>query len=298
MNTEQSHSCGPRGREQLLEKLSSMKTEGVGVQDRLRYLAELPPLELRERFTLEDAFDAEREVLSSRLEQLAELDGTVRQLSSSWRGSPLEELELRAGAALLELLAELVKEAKRRELRSESELLSQVWTWAPDISGTWPWLTAWKDPRVKELAGTWHRELLEEVELEPSRREFELRREDEPMARAFELAEVRDVTEPRVQDWTQALRDVTLEKWEFRFAADAHVGGRGMGRAWLWTLEDGDGYAKLEVTDNVIRLSASSPRLREEGDGVRQLERELTSRQMGDVFIDPTQLVLEAFGAP
>lgn len=280
-----------------------MKSQGAGVKERIDFLT-AEGRRAHPDFTIEDAYDAERDVLSARLESITELDHAVRQLTSSWQGSPLGDDELEAGGALLEHLAELVKQAKSRELRSESELLSQVWTWGPDISGTWPWLTAWQDPRVKELAADAPLEVIE-VELDdPGRARYELRREEVAVSHV-EVAKIahRDMR-PRVEDWTRALRDVTLEKWVFRLESDGHVAGHGPGHAWLWGLESdelGSSYAKLEFVQfepgrGLVRLSASSPRLREEGDEVRQLERELDDREWFETNLDPTQLVQEALG--
>lgn len=287
----------------LLDDLNSMKREGSSPIERLEYLMAKGP-ELRHDFTYSDAFDAERQVLTTNLERLAELEHAVQQLRMSWVGAPATETELAAGTSLLEHLGALVKEAKSRELRSEGELLSQVWTWSPDISGTWPWLTAWKDPRVQELARTTAPrdvEPLKDVELEPSGARYELHQDEVAVPLEREVARIPEAPQtPRVEEWTRALREITLEKWEFRFAADGHVGGHGMGRTWLWMLEDddsGSSYAKLEITQRLVRLSASSPRLREEGDGVRHLEREMTDIEKRGIFLDPFPLVKEAFGA-
>jgi hypothetical protein len=139
----------------LLEQLSSMKSEGLGARERLDFLREEGP-ELVKDFSFEDAFDAEARTRYARLEHLDDLAGDFRELETSWSSSPLPEDVRQAGSKLFKHLAGFVGDAQAAERHSEIEMLSQIWDWAPDIRWLYPWLTAWtgaaqEPPTVNEL---------------------------------------------------------------------------------------------------------------------------------------------------
>ena len=128
--------------QQLLEKLGSMKAEGLGARERIDFLQVQGP-ELAEDFSIEDAFDADARASSTRIAQLGELSSHVQQLETTWRGAPISSDIRDAGSNLIGHINGFVKEAQKLEHKSEIDMLSQLWEHGPDVTDVWPELTAW-----------------------------------------------------------------------------------------------------------------------------------------------------------
>lgn len=135
--------------QQLLERLGSMKAQGLGARERLDFLQSQGP-ELAEGFSIEDAFDADARASSARISQLGELDACVRQLETAWRGAPIPSDVRTAGSSLIGHISGFVQGAQKTERESEIDMLSQLWETAPDVSGTWPELRGFQ-PRRKTV---------------------------------------------------------------------------------------------------------------------------------------------------
>jgi len=147
VNTTDTTTESPRLRSvrELLEHLNSLKTDGLGAQERLDFLRQAGPA-LIKNFDFADAFDLEAKTMAARLEQLEELSSDFEQLSQTWRTSPLAEDVREAGGNLLGHLQGFIKEGIRDERKSEIDLLSHVWGSPPDLRWLYPWMTAWTGP--------------------------------------------------------------------------------------------------------------------------------------------------------
>jgi hypothetical protein len=106
-----------------------------------------------------------------------------------------------------------------------------------------------------------------------------------------------DLAQLRQEAWTQALRDVSLETWEFRTEVAGHLGDWGQGTALLWKhgLES-HSSARLEWAPSReghvnVRLFVSSEKL-----GARELKREVSDAQLAELHVDPSSFVQAALG--
>lgn len=123
--------------QELLNELDQMKNKGLSAQERLDFILDQGS-NFVEEFSVEDAFDLEHRARSKRLEQLKELGSTLRTHTTQWEGAPVEEPVKEAAGKLLGHLNVFVKKAEDRERKSEIEMLSALWEWAPDVSEIWP----------------------------------------------------------------------------------------------------------------------------------------------------------------
>jgi len=322
----------------LLDHLNSLKNDGLGAQERLDFLMSSGPA-LVPGFSFQDAFDAEARTMRARLQQIEDMDIDFRQLMSSWRAAPIKEDVRQAGGKLFEHLQGFIGDARKAEVKSEIEMLSQVWDDSPDLRHLYPWLTAWtgqipevvktipfhpEDMAEPESSTPEEEDVLDEdatagmkadlerqvTELDQGkhlRRDYEVKKSSSDEAQGTEggrvvssvARHVLNITEatPRIRQeaWTEALRDISLEKWEFRTEAKGHLGEWGHGQAMLWKhgLESYSG-ARLEWAPSReghqnVRLYISSDAL-----GPRELKRELTDAQLLELHVDPSSLVEEA----
>lgn len=155
---------------------------------------------------------------------------------------------------------------------------------------------------------------------EPETRGFPVTRIDEAVsvveegrvvAKVGEKATTDEAPDPdklRERVWTQALRDVTLERWQLRVQAHGHIGGVGMGTALIWQNEEKSAHeARLEMIDLLksasgieaepsedakfeVRLYVDSPKL-----GRRSLSKTMTRKELDELHLDPAPFVEEAF---
>ena len=123
--------------QELLTELDEMKNKGLSAQERLDFILDQGS-NFVEEFSIEDAFDLEHRARSKRLEQLEELGSTLRTHTTQWKGAPVEDPVKEAADKLLGHLNVFVKKAEDRERKSEIEMLSALWEWAPDVSEIWP----------------------------------------------------------------------------------------------------------------------------------------------------------------
>ena len=125
---------------QLLAELDLMKNKGIGARDRLDFILE-HGVGLMEEFDLQDAFDVEARARSNRLRQLDDLRSSMTNTEQLWSGGPLLEDVKEAASNLFGHLHRFLKDALSRERKSEIDMLSQLWEWAPDMRWLYPWLT-------------------------------------------------------------------------------------------------------------------------------------------------------------
>lgn len=187
--------------QQLLEKLGSMKATGLGARERLEYMRRHGP-ELVHDFTFEDAFDADARASSARLEQLDELNSSVRQLETSWRGAPISSEVRAAGEGLIGHISGFVRQAQDLERRAEIDMLAQLWEWAPDVSSTWPELVGkTKSRTARPLRDLYDREADAELEKAKTELEDEVTEEN-----------VKETELPAADDLDAELEKAALEK--------------------------------------------------------------------------------------
>jgi len=123
--------------QELLTELDEMKNKGLSAQERLDFILDQGS-NFVEEFSIEDAFDLEHRARTKRLEQLDELGSTLRTHQAQWRSAPMESPVKEAADKLLGHLDVFIKKGQDRERKSEIEMLSALWTWAPDVSDIWP----------------------------------------------------------------------------------------------------------------------------------------------------------------
>lgn len=118
-----------------------------------------------------------------------------------------------------------------------------------------------------------------------------------------------EIDKVQEQAWTQALRNVTLEKWKKRLEAYGHIGGVGMGTALIWQHEDlpkhearldlielGKPTSGLEVkpsedTGVEVRLSINSPKA-----GRQSRSKTMTRKELNELHLDPAPFVQKTLG--
>lgn len=130
---------------ELLAELDKMKDKGIGARDRLDFILEAGS-GLVEDFDFHDAFDMELRAQTRRMSQLNELETTMSHARHQWDGGPIRDDVKEAARRLFGHLGRFLKDASQRESGVETEMLGQVWDWAPDIRYLYPWLTAWSGP--------------------------------------------------------------------------------------------------------------------------------------------------------
>lgn len=123
--------------EELLERLSSMRTDGHGARERLEFLRNHGG-DVVQAFSIEDAFDADAKAGSARVAELEELSSRARAFKTAWQGAPLSEDVQQAGGTLLKLLIGFISDAQKSERTSEIDMLGQLWEHGPDISHVYP----------------------------------------------------------------------------------------------------------------------------------------------------------------
>ena len=135
---------------ELLAQLDLMKNEGIGAQKRLEYIIEHGK-EVVPEFDFRDAFDLELEASGQRTTTLTRMDDTLSNLKDQWKSGPFRDVVKDAGQKLLDHLIKFISDAQTQERKTEMQLLSQLWEWAPCLQHLYPWLTEGKKPEpVKE----------------------------------------------------------------------------------------------------------------------------------------------------
>ena len=147
--TESSSTSHLRSVRDLLAELDNMKNKGIGPRDRLEFILD-GGATLVDVFNIEDAFDLEARAMNRRLESLGDIKSTLRQGQQQLRGAPVQEEMKEAAGRLLGHLDKFLEDALTRERKSEIEMLSQIWSWGPDISHIFPGLTSGR-PKPKPL---------------------------------------------------------------------------------------------------------------------------------------------------
>jgi hypothetical protein len=131
----------------LLEKLDSMRSEGVPAPDRLRFIQEnSQTLFVKDyQFDWDRAYDGAALPFLERQKKLEELKKDWKALQASWTTSPLSSQWKNLGEELLRQLNSILSEAQGEESSREIEELSSLWDTSPDITEVYDdcVLTAW-----------------------------------------------------------------------------------------------------------------------------------------------------------
>lgn len=136
--------------QELLAELDRMKNKGLGAHERLEFILDQGS-NFVEEFDFEDAFDLEHRAMNKRLELLENMDSTLRTHRAQWSGAPVGDEVKEAAGKLIGHLDVFVEKARARERKSEIEMLSSLWTWAPDVSHIWPGHHSRPKPKAVEV---------------------------------------------------------------------------------------------------------------------------------------------------
>lgn len=130
------------------------------------------------------------------------------------------------------------------------------------------------------------------------RRDYEVRRADDEagwVSRELGTSSSSEKARMRQRVWTEALREVSLEPWKFRFEAPGHLGEWGLGRAVVWK-HGRESYSSARLEWAPSRPQHHNVRLRVSSDalGPRELARELSDVQLRRLNLDPVPFVRDA----
>jgi hypothetical protein len=307
---------------ELLAQLDLMKNDGIGAQKRLEYILEHGK-EVVPEFDFRDAFDLELEASSKRATSLNHMDSDLVGLQDKWKVGPFRDAVKEAGQKLLEHLIKFIADAQNQERKTELHLLSQLWEWAPDLRHLYPWLTEGKKPEAVKEESTLPPEtkkLVEkkdELEAEVAAEFEKLAKEEEPkLLEAMKqmkpwavqeqvveeqrvVASVHPKPEPipekedvqlepdndqlMVKSWGEALRELTVVPWTFRWHERNNTG---IVKMWGCGVDE----ARLELSEVPTEVTRVKLRLYIKGE-VSVHEETIPSSKVKELHEDPMGFV-------
>lgn len=155
MHTQNSSDRQLSSVKELLIELDGMKERGLGAQQRIDLILKKGE-DFADELNVQDAFELEQASQAKRIKQLELLANNLEAYRTQWKDAPVKKGVKEAATKLLEILRGFITTAQREERKAESEMLSTLWTWAPDVTDQWPWLAAppkklEKNPELEEV---------------------------------------------------------------------------------------------------------------------------------------------------
>ncbi|KPL02543.1 MAG: hypothetical protein AMK75_02605 [Planctomycetes bacterium SM23_65] len=300
--------------QRVLETLDEMKEEGVGVQAQLDFLRQHIPRLPKEEPPGTTPISVQLERQEEKQMQFNELKEAMRSVMEWWATPdllppPVQEV----GTLLLKHLDDLREKAVKevaRHWKGEVELLSELWTSAPDISKLFPGLeqtsrkarqlpteTIPERPEPFDPPGQQELEI-EQLSSSVVSKKFPLVREGDPVLASThrdhphvkavqeEESNVEEVAPPLLRDaWTEALREISCDSWAF--LREMRVDG---GKILFWGLQTGETRLELLSKGDQTQIT-----LRVLKDGkMWGHEETLSAKETQELHLDPSRFVKRA----
>jgi hypothetical protein len=282
--------------QRVLETLDEMKEEGAGVQARLDFLRQHIPRLPKEEPPGTTPISVQLERQGEQQAQFSELKESMRCVMEWWATPdllppPVQEV----GTLLLNHLDDLRDKSVRevaQHWKGEIELLSELWTTAPDISKLFPGLEQ-TSRKARQLPTETVSEPATDRELKVEPKKFPLVREEEPTVASQrrdhsvqEESNIEEVAPPLLRDaWTEALREISCEPWTF--LREMRVD---QGKILFWGLQTGE--TRLELLSEGDRTRITLRVLR---DGTLWGHEEtLSAKETQELHLDPSRFVKRA----